>query len=1009
MNTYIFTALDRTELIKVMTTIAIVCIIALLSPAYAKVSVQSQVELRGYSFYGKAIMDVIDQGDNLTSYESDSSGYFDVQLTQPGMYDLNIRHNSGDFEWIQYTSLNLVEGTNSLSSSALSLNYNPARIIHVPADSPTIQGALDAIQSGGWVIVASQSNPYYVNGLHWQNKHVKLIAEPGVTLTLGGGDTSHAVNLTWSGINRSDLIKGFTFQDCQINASFHDEAFGPAITLKNGASPTIEDCTFIGNHVQSEYDLVFNNPRGFGGAVYVEGGSDITQSPLFKDCVFDNNNAGNANGGGAIALFGPAELSGCEFTWNWTTSAVGFTNAAFAAGAILIASENHDGIIIIDNCTFSDNYAQNEANDIWIAKSVGIDEIHISNNTFSQNPAHHHGQPVIKIFSQAHTQSYPTEIFIQGNRFELTERGGVYFYDAAGSSPLRFTNNLIIGVDSAQYGLTIYSQNQENDIVIDNNTMQNLEDSALKLIQGTSYTLNNNLFDNCSPYDIQWGSYTHPYQLTGSLTLNNCYFNDLDNHVDTTGNAYQTLSTHELLVEASPQLGANHEPLWNETTISPLIDRGNPLMLDPDNTPSDIGAIRALDHQFEQYSMPYNNTSNIKWMSFPVLNRFTTGSTVNSNFFGPIIEPTILEWVDWKTHNSAVKRMYLDTQGLINGNEQVTSTTGYKVELKGSVVNEIMINAIGHIQSPTTVLHLYKYLSGTTTLNENWLGYFLPDSTTPFEAFSQVLQHITYIQTQYWSMSKMSDGSWKTSSANPTINYGDMVIVKVSQDCSFTWNNSQPVDPKMIKPAENFVFTEKPDYIPLYIEFSGEPGLEIPSEIGLYVNGSCKGATVVEGPNAQICVYLDPNEEITANNSELVLWYDSKAQSENRIKSKISASQLQKNQDFGNLHYSLVISDKSELEPIVPLTQLHQNYPNPFNPSTTISYELAQKEPVSLEVFNVKGQKVVTLVEAVMPAGLHQAVWNGYDQYGRQVASGIYYYKMTTNSKTLTSKMILMK
>jgi hypothetical protein len=999
--------------IKALPVFIVLCMIALVSHAFAMVTIQEQVVLNGYSFYGKAVLDLIDINDNTTSYESDSSGNFNFQLSQPGVYDVNIRHNSGDFEWKQYFACSFVEGINSISAGSPSLNYNPDHTLYVPADYPTIQGALDAIQDGGWVIVSAQNNPYAVNGLQWENKHVKLLGQPGAALTLGWGNSSHAIFLVWSGINRTDLIRGFTFQNCTMGINGWDK-FGPAITLINGASPKVEYCNFTGNNIQSSYSLNFNSPEGFGGAVYIDGGSNQAQSPYFNNCNFSGNFAGNASGGGAVALFGPGEFVNCGFTGNWTTTASGTGSAYFAAGAILIASEGHSGNMIIDNCTFNDNYGQCKANDIWIAESIGISEVRITNSTFNQSVSYSYDQPVLRIFdSSSPIQPYATAFYVQGNRFNLTNRGAVDFHDGNGVSSLWFTKNTIIGVNSGKYGLYLWSNNPavqgQNYFSFDNNTLRNLTDSGLVLFQGSSYTINNNLFDNCSPYDIKWAGSNAGLNPTAGLTINNSYFNDLVNHVDTQGNYQQSYAANNLVVAASPQLGTNQEPLWNSSVISPVIDKGVTSLSDPDGTPSDIGAIRAVDHNYDAYTMPYGNTTNIKWMSFPVLNRITSGHTTNSSFFAPILYESILDWVDWKEEDDSRTRMEYTISGLINDNATATSTVGYKVQLKSAVVNEIKINTPGFIQAPTTVLNLYKYQNGTTTINENWLGYFQTDSAHPFDAFASVMDYLTYIQTQNWSMSKVSDGVWKTTSADPTINYGDMVIVKVNQDCSFVWNNSQPVDPKYIKIPQSFTFSEKADYIPLYIEFEEDKSLELPTEIGLYVNGICKGATVVEGSEAQICAYLDENEQITAENSELVFWYDSKATTQNRINCKMTSGALTQNRDFGNLFYSFVVDGKTELNPIIPTTNLGQNYPNPFNPTTTIAYDLAEKGHVSIEIYNVKGQKVTTLVNETKVSGPHRVVWNGTDKYGRNVASGLYNYRLTTKAGSITKKMLLMK
>ncbi|MCK4653419.1 MAG: T9SS type A sorting domain-containing protein, partial [Candidatus Cloacimonetes bacterium] len=85
------------------------------------------------------------------------------------------------------------------------------------------------------------------------------------------------------------------------------------------------------------------------------------------------------------------------------------------------------------------------------------------------------------------------------------------------------------------------------------------------------------------------------------------------------------------------------------------------------------------------------------------------------------------------------------------------------------------------------------------------------------------------------------------------------------------------------------------------------------------------------------------------------------------------------------------------------------NYPNPFNPETTISYELSENGKVNLSIYNIKGQKVNTLVNEVLPAGEHSAIWNGNDSNGNRVGSGIYFYKLRAGDYREVRKMVLLK
>ena len=90
-------------------------------------------------------------------------------------------------------------------------------------------------------------------------------------------------------------------------------------------------------------------------------------------------------------------------------------------------------------------------------------------------------------------------------------------------------------------------------------------------------------------------------------------------------------------------------------------------------------------------------------------------------------------------------------------------------------------------------------------------------------------------------------------------------------------------------------------------------------------------------------------------------------------------------------------------------TRLGDNYPNPFNPKTSINFALANSGAVQLEVFNILGQKVRTLVDGQMAAGNHTITWDSCDENGGVVASGAYFYRLTTDDYSSTKKMLLMK
>ena len=89
---------------------------------------------------------------------------------------------------------------------------------------------------------------------------------------------------------------------------------------------------------------------------------------------------------------------------------------------------------------------------------------------------------------------------------------------------------------------------------------------------------------------------------------------------------------------------------------------------------------------------------------------------------------------------------------------------------------------------------------------------------------------------------------------------------------------------------------------------------------------------------------------------------------------------------------------------------LHQNYPNPFNPSTQISFDIPEGgEYIMLNIYNILGQNVSTLVNGVMNPGRYTMDWNATDEIGNPVASGIYFYELRSESFTARKKMLLIR
>lgn len=115
-------------------------------------------------------------------------------------------------------------------------------------------------------------------------------------------------------------------------------------------------------------------------------------------------------------------------------------------------------------------------------------------------------------------------------------------------------------------------------------------------------------------------------------------------------------------------------------------------------------------------------------------------------------------------------------------------------------------------------------------------------------------------------------------------------------------------------------------------------------------------------------------------------------------------------------NYSLYAGFWNETAPVttdaseIPLAfRLSQNYPNPFNPVTTIDYSIAEKTVVDLVIFDVSGRRVRTLVSERQLPGGYSVIWDGRNDGGRQVATGVYFYRLTAGINRNVKKMVILR
>lgn len=1024
-----------------------------------------------------------------TTLTSDT-GVFEFGLPL-GTYDFTLSDVNNYFYPIQIDNISIQMGTNHISPDPIVLTLRP-NIVIVPTDVPTIQEGIDLVRNGG--TVAIQNGNYVVSGLNWQDKHIKLQgqSQSGVFISNDPSTGLPAIKLNGIGIDNHDIISQITFINCELTGT-GEYRKGAAVLLEGGAGPIITNCTFNQNRVCCSSESSLQVWDGTGGAVCVYIASYEPNTPRFVNCTFSNNYTLNGNGGGAVALYGPAQFTGCIFTSNKTTVTEGIENpiSRDMGGAVVINARFGDDDIDIefDSCLFNNNNGRSEADDVFVANAYRLKTLRFNECTFSVDTPHNHGaKPAVKFLNDANNyfEDMHAHLIFTNNKFLSCRQGAVYFCDFGGKNRLTFTGNVV--ANNLYVGYGVYSWNpdgtppQNTDyFVFDNNTFSNIQGSGLILYQSAPTTINNTVFENCSSYGISWGAYEegHPDWVTRGLTTNNCLFSSSSPLYDFSGNTSSPLVENSVMSVPTMNLDSNYRPLWNTEVKSLCIDNGNPdtngdgvtwltdfCDRDSDGTQKDIGAIPLIDGHLHRYHNLTNDK--VRYISIPGVVNYPGSGEQNSL---PYVfdefrsnglfttTPAVLEQIRWiyNNDNENATPYYIP-------DHFVCSQNGYKVTLTNNA-EDVLFQYQGYypgnpMNRGMFIQNLDRYTTEHYILppdansqvdsntgipyREMYLGYYLQESLKPFDALLPILDNITAIMAEDWAMCRLpvhdyspspgdepSDaytntwlGCFPIGGREITINPGEMVVVRYigSDPIEFKLGGDNPdppfTDPYFREMATHFGYEEQPDYIPIFLSIDlnqFEDGNK-PTEIAVFVNEECKGAAVIKEDQVQLNAYItnveDPIEELA--NLEFAMYFPGKGAANSVLDYSVLNNQSgrfeSRNVTVSECKEFLQVRiDATDEPPLPTVIKLYGNYPNPFNPETTISFDLAEQSPVTIEVFNIKGQKVSTLVRDNFASGHHSVVWNGTDSNGKPVSSGVFFYKMSTPNHVSTRKMLLLK
>ncbi|MDD2230381.1 MAG: FlgD immunoglobulin-like domain containing protein [Candidatus Cloacimonetes bacterium] len=606
----------------------------------------------------------------------------------------------------------------------------------------------------------------------------------------------------------------------------------------------------------------------------------------------------------------------------------------------------------------------------------------------------------------------------------------LFLFPVSTTDHISVNSNMFSGASQSAIDMSSQGDDGTLSVAIEQNSFTNYG-SALRIHTSQNYTSgteiissfkNNLIACNSTPFSVLDG--LGPITLSPQVVVTYCFFlNSIPSH-DSFQIDLLTCKAGDPGI-ALDSLNHSYTLNWNENERSPLIMGGTleGYSIFGIESRRDIGAIQYDEHPHEYmaYTFPAGNDRNgIKWMSFPSLDRIYGDEDMAFTFLEQLSNAFTLSAIHWKELNYAVQDLYVSGGTWYGLNHAIQPQVGYKVEMNPSLQNPITISTPAIKPDPELPITLKAWTNQRSAIpdNENWLGYFGEQTVHPYEAFESILDNLWYIQSQNWTLARkrVSPSSpWiglaYPGSKPPTLQYGDMVIVKCFEDADFTWNTEAPeLEPFVKEKATKFTFIEKMDYVPVYVEFTGT---DIPKEAAVFLEGVCKGAAVVGGSSVEIPAYVLDDLAYGAE-LELRVFYDTKA-AYNPIP-RYQTWNIETEQYENNAltlterqPYYMMKMDAGSLND-TPAPKLYMaNYPNPFNPDTTLRFSLPEDAEVILDIYNLKGQKVRKLLSGSQTAGMHTCLWDAKDNSGNKVSSGIYFAVLSTHGNQLSRKMLLMK
>ncbi|MFC1887895.1 T9SS type A sorting domain-containing protein [Candidatus Cloacimonadota bacterium] len=804
---------------------------------------------------------------------------------------------------------------------------------------------LEPIYSQEYVMVSPDNELASYNNIRDAVEYLQRIGGGSIYVHPGIYSGAKNRNITWLPVNTENFQT-----ECHIRIRAFEEHTA-ILDCEGLSSAFILDNDDFGFSYSSEDEISGLIIRNAPQAIRIENGNPLIINNIFEDCIIFSDME-NAHGAGIFCLSG-AVIKNNVFDsniGNWNGD--DFTTYTYGGG-IYISNNTSDPVEVIDNQIL--NCSAQEGGAIYC---TGTGPIRLYGNLINSNSLQ---------MGQGYN-NYPGDC------------EGIACINCNG---LELKHNIIIKQQKAEInggnGVMVINS---NDVMIQNNTISNNDQMiGIRLTNNTTCFLQNNIItDNL--YGVYCWSGSSP-----ELDYSNVWNNELSDISGVISIGENCINEDPCFVDA---FNNNYDLVWDQFVMSPCIDSGSPELYDEDGTPSDMGANSSFWHD-HNFSALGGSDSRIRyrWISFPVLDRnITSGATEPESILSDLLNSDI-DWIRILSEDSFLNWTGASWEGEI---VEFCSEKGYKIQIP----QQAELSISGYKLPDNTAIHLEPD-------TKNWVGYFVSEPQGIFTALASIWDYLISIASEDWFYVK--NGAYPPERCSMI--YGKMYIIEVEESCELILGQSDdPVLPRERDLTGSFSYQETPQYAALVIDDIGDFSI---SEIGVFLDEECIGASVVEDFPLQILAFLPENT---------------------RGEGDVSFSFFTNNRNFREPENIFVLNEAlgkylrsapilepfemisvrfEEVESQILDFSLNSNHPNPFNPTTSIEYSISEENNVKLQVYNLKGQLVKNLISEFQERGTYKTNWDGKDDNNNDVSSGIYLYRLTSGKSSETRKMVLLK